>query len=175
MYLSMMISFIILLLALVLISIQDFHSRTMYWFLPIVVFIASVVDRISYDSFLSLGIVIALNWCFLVLQFIFVWLYFSIKHRRYLNIFDHYIGWGDVAFFFSVAPLFSLVNYFVFVLLSLFVALIGSAVITFFSSKYSKHIPLAGISACCLFVLLLTQLSVPQINLADDTYLFLLV
>jgi hypothetical protein len=86
------------------------------------------------------------SFLFLVLNFIVVTVYFSIKNKAYLNPFDKLIGWGDVLFFIALIPFFDFRAYLIFFVLSLLFSLLLFLVMKSIYSKY-KTVPLAGFMA----------------------------
>src|SRR5581483_4679297 len=105
-----------------------------------------------------------LNCSFILVQLVFVKLYFILKNRRNVPVIDTQIGSGDILFFFIAAIAFSTANFIVFYLISLLAALITTLV--FKGIKNARHfeIPLAGVmsilmSCCILYKLVNTSFS----------------
>jgi hypothetical protein len=85
-----------------------------------------------------------------------LFLYYSFKKNAFFNPIDSYIGLGDVLFFFSITPLFSLHGFVKFFVLSLLFSL--GVHFLFFKKNQKKHIPLAGYMAVFLLLVLFSEL-----------------
>jgi hypothetical protein len=99
-------------------------------------------------------------------------LYFILKHKKWINMTDQYIGWGDVLFMLAIVPLFSPLSYMLFYVTSLLMTII-LVLIAQLIHKRMTFIPLAGIQACCLIVLLLWHQCVAGILWTEDFLVFI--
>lgn len=99
---------------------------------------------------------ILLNLAFVFLLLILITIYFSIKKKQVVYLFDTYLGWGDVLFFMVLTVYVDLETYIVFTIVSLLVAILFSPIFFYLQGK-SKHIPLAGVQAICLIAVLLMK------------------
>ncbi len=146
----------LLLLPLGAIVYQDFKFRAigLGWLillcLLIVIRTANILEG-SLTAAYSLA-----NSTFVIIQVIFITVFYSLKNKRFINIGAAYLGWGDVLFFIAISPLFSPVNYVLFYVVSLTLTLclfVGIQVYT----RQPQLIPLAGCVAACLMTLLIGQ------------------
>ena len=153
-----------------LIAYQDFKDRLVSWYLfPLLFgFLAyKGIRHLLVVEFLEYAVV---NLAFLILQFAMGTIYVSIKQRQLVNITKQWIGWGDVLFLVALCVAFSPLNFFVFYLASL-IGVIGIALIQkVFTKNEEPLIPLAGIMAVFMVIILGLNLSVFPINLFDDSY-----
>jgi hypothetical protein len=152
---------------LALIAIQDFKDRSIYAWIPPLLFIAFFIR-----SFLVQGLDLTLSMTFInsaiiILQLAFLYFYFSIKNRKLYNIVDTQIGLGDIFFFFSIAPLFSVYNFLWFFTISLFFILITYLIILNKKSRYDK-IPLAGILSLFVVIALSVSFFKKKFELSND-------
>jgi hypothetical protein len=107
------------------------------------------------------------NLSFLLLQFVLLTLWFSIKEKKYTLITRSYLGSGDIAFWITLALFFSPVNFILFFLCSL----LGSLVLALTLSMNSgKKIPLAGFQAIFLCPVMLVIL-INKMSVRDDSFL----
>ena len=144
-------SFILFLLGIV--AFQDFKTRSVYWFVFPLLFISAVL--FNYEEYCSLLVKEFLfNQFFVIFQFALISIYFALKHKKMVNITHSYIGWGDILFLLSIAPLFCLSNYIIFYVFSLLFALIFYYIYFIFSNSPGS-IPLAGLQALFLICILL--------------------
>ena len=104
------------------VAYQDFKSRAIAWYLPILLLLLSVL------SYAINGVSTPTDWLlsviFLLSQFVLVYLYFSIKNRTLkLPFMDHLLGWGDVLFLLVMVPFFSFNKFVLYYSMSLVFAL----------------------------------------------------
>lgn len=145
-----------IILVLAFISFQDFKDRAVYWFLfPILIalFISEKIALLNYrivftDAFILTG--------FLLVQLFFLWLYFTIKAKRAVNITNGLLGWGDILFLFVTCFYFSPVSYIAFYILALIISICFAFLCRFIYKNVEVTIPLAGIQSLLLIVILLT-------------------
>tara|TARA_R110002050_G_scaffold137538_3_gene261157 strand:+ start:1558 stop:2037 length:480 start_codon:yes stop_codon:yes gene_type:complete len=135
----MVIIKIILIVALIMVFIQDRKDREVYWFLfPIIAFATGVL---LYNSMLPelFYITLIINLLFIIILFTVVFLYSKFKLRT--TITDTF-GLGDGLMFMALAFTFSSIS---FMILFVF-GLIFSLIIHVIFKKKSKHktVPLAG-------------------------------
>ncbi len=140
---------IVLSASLLLISYQDFKDRAVWWWLFPLVMIMGVGKGWSPDDyFISIGF----NLGFLLIQWLGLSLYFSVKHREWTNIIDRQLGLGDVLLLLGLATVFSPINFLLFYIVSIVFSLIIA--IAFGWHKQGKTIPLAGLQAICWIIVL---------------------
>jgi len=145
--------FISLLIALSALALEDFKHRTVrvFWF-PIVLMLAIcyAVYEIGFNAlYMNTGVILL----FLGVQTFFLLAYFIIKHRKWVDLTDQHIGWGDVLFLLVVVPLFSPFVYILFYVFSLLCTILFVLGYQLLRNRMT-FIPLAGIQAVCLICLL---------------------
>lgn len=94
------------------------------------------------------------NLSFVAIQLIGVSLYFSIKHKQWINITEHYLGLGDICFFLAITTLFSPAQFCCFFIGSLILILLVTG-IYHWSVQKIKTIPLAGAMSLCWLLYLI--------------------
>lgn len=105
----------------------------------------------------------ALNIGFIVLQLGMLSIYFSVKNKKWLNIADKYLGWGDILFFICIAFLFSPLNYVAFYIISLVFTILLVFLQKALKLSNNKEIPLAGIQSFLLIILLFLSILLGEI------------
>lgn len=163
---------IILFSLLLLIFIQDMKFRAVSWLAFPVLFAVGVWYSLSIQYnlnhvFTHLG----MNLLFLMVQFFVVSLYFSLKERRFVNILKAYLGLGDVLFLVSIAALFSPFNFILFYLISIVLVAAIHLLVSLFTQVNPK-IPLAGMQAIMLIVVLILCNFILDINTYQDDWLY---
>jgi hypothetical protein len=138
---------------LIIIACQDFKSRSVSLLFLVLFGISSLVHGVLINGFSVFPGFVGINLLILVFILTFVSLYFILKYRRLVFIFDTHIGWGDIVFFVTLSLLFSPVNFLSFFVFSLILSLLVAIVMRL--SKNSKNIPLAGLLATLLVPVLL--------------------
>ena len=113
--------------------------RLIHFVLPLLILVLGMVLNWNAISFIEQG----KSLLFLVLNFVVLSAYFSIKKRQWVNPFQKMMGLGDVLFLLGVIPLFSFRNYIIFFVMGMLFSLLLFLV---FKSKYQvdETIPLAG-------------------------------
>jgi hypothetical protein len=155
---------ILLMVLLIAIAWQDYKYRGVSWFifpllLSIAVFDLWICNKLAF--FLPL---LGINISFILMLLFSVTVYFSIKNRKAVNIADTYLGWGDILFFVLLGVMLSPLNFMLFLVTSLLLILILVSVYR----KIAQNIPLAGIQASLLFMVLLAREFGFDIDLLDD-------
>ena len=137
---------------------QDVKSREVSFILFPVLFllvtylitIVKPVEMIIADMLMIMG--------FIIVQLAVIVLYLLFRFGKLVNPFRGFIGSGDLLFWLAIAPLFSFVNFVLFFVLSLLLSAITfislKGLFTFGSTARAKLIPLAGMQAAFLLMLL---------------------
>jgi hypothetical protein len=147
---------IIAIIAALIIALQDFRSRTVSAFVLLLLFAALLASALYKRSAIEALSFAFINIALVVLQMGGLTLYFSLKNKELTNIFDSYIGWGDIALFLALAPVLAPLNFVLLFLGTTFIGLVGFILAKIIRPKISREIPLAGVMAlmlCMLFVL----------------------
>lgn len=149
------IFFFILISALFLIVVEDFRDRkiSLVWLIGISVS-AFFVQINAVRSFAGLAVNIFTNLSIIAIIYLCLFMYFSLKHKRLINLGNHYIGWGDFVFLITIAFLFSPINFLCFILSSLLFSLVYSFFAKLILSEKFKTIPLAGLQSLFLIIIL---------------------
>jgi hypothetical protein len=143
---------------------EDFSQRRIsWWWLP-VLFMLLLINGISSVSFAKIGTYFLLNISFLLLQFLLVSIYFSLKEKRMINIIDRYIGLGDILMFVVVCISFHPVIFILFYIATLLLTLLVYGIYTLLRSK-ALTIPLVSSTAIGLAFLLIMLMVFPYYNL----------
>lgn len=160
---------IAILLFLLVIMYEDFKNRTIHTFLPFLLFICLVA---KYYTSANLGNhiqTIGINIVFLIIQILLAMLFFTIKEKKMVNIFESYLGVGDILFLLSLSPAFSTINFIIFYTISL--AIIAILYLVAATTKWvnrNHQIPLAGLQAILFIVVLCTEFYSKQFRLGID-------
>ncbi|WP_295673718.1 hypothetical protein [uncultured Mucilaginibacter sp.] len=167
---------ILVLLVLLVVFFQDLKSRYVYWILfPALLILFFATSLLQHRSFSEILQPAAMNLSFLVMQFLLVSAYFSLKNRRWVNITAELLGWGDILLLLSIAFYFSVLNFLFFYIISLVVSVIAWLSWKLMSKGKNTQIPLAGFQAICLVVFLMSDWYWLHFNTADDTWLLNLI
>ncbi|HEY8782396.1 MAG TPA: hypothetical protein VIM16_12305 [Mucilaginibacter sp.] len=165
-----------ILVVLSLIFIQDIRSRSVYWVLfPILVALFILLHLLQHHSFAVTWQPVLINSTFLIIQFLIVSVYFSIKNKHWVNITDGHLGWGDILLLLSVAFYLSVLNFLLFYISSLIVSLVIWLLWQVLSKEKNKHIPLAGFQALIFTVFLAGDWWFKYFELTNDSWLHYLI
>lgn len=157
------------LIVLIIIAYQDFKYRAVYWICFPVLAVLLGIHKTIDNGFQSLLTESLFTVGFLLIQFLVLWLYFTIKYRKSINLTNGYLGWGDILFLLAVCFYLSPLNYVVFYVGSLMASIIYALANRLISKKDTLTIPLAGIQAL-LFALLLIIAHMMHLNFDQDSY-----
>lgn len=143
-----------LLFSLFAVLIQDLKFRRIHVFLPILIFILSILvfnRKGDLDAKIYLS-----NAVFFIIILGVLIVYMSLKNKKIINPFANYFGLGDLLFFLAVTPLFLTYNYILFFIISM----IFSIVMQLLFKKIMKDntVPLAGFSALLLSLIVIKDL-----------------
>lgn len=147
---------------------QDFKFRAVYWWLFPLLLMALAVVKVKESNWSSLGNDWLYNGLFLGVQILCLTLYFSIKERRWVNIFKAYFGLGDLLFLCCISVYFSFLNYILFYIVSLFAIILMTLLTQVTAKKTNPKIPLAGWQAMLLLVFLLADRYNGKIDFTTD-------
>jgi hypothetical protein len=164
----------LLIAALIPIAIEDFRFRkiSLYWLIAI----AGIAIFVQLNSTISKTEILTntlINFIIIIVNYVCITAYFSIKKMQRVNLTKQHLGLGDIAFLFSLAFLFSPLNFILFLVSSLLFTLLFIIILNiFFTQKYTT-IPLAGIQSCFLSFSLLFLFAVCKKWLVNDDSLIL--
>jgi|GEM_PF-355549 len=136
---------------------QDIRTFRIYWFFfPLLTLSWWLRDLIVlHERWVDIVQQSAIILGFLLLQWIMVSGYFSLRKGKWINLTLGFFGWGDVLFLVSISFGLSFVNFLVFYILSLIVILVGVAFMKRFYGFSWQWIPLAGLQSFLLAFLIL--------------------
>ena len=130
---------ITLVLFLALTFYQDWKYRAVHWFIfPILAVDALLIFFLREWDLQILG----LNLTFVITVVTLLFIYISVRERKWTNIFERHLGIGDVLFFLAVTPLFSSQNYILFFITGMMVSGLAHGILSLLKKRES--IPLAG-------------------------------
>lgn len=172
--LSIAFEFIIMGL-LLLICIQDFRERSVYAILFPILAIFLILFSSSKPSLSDYFTDSAINLIFLFSQGICLYIWLKVKHKSDDFTLMQYIGLGDAFFYLSIAFAFSWFNFMLFYSIGLIITLIVVGIQNVFSVRQWKNIPLAGIQAGWLIIVLIIKhiLQIPNLLYSDKLFLFI--
>lgn len=151
MWLGILIN-IILYAILIIVIIQDFKTRTIVWWSPILLLLIGIVIHYKHCSEFNIHYIL-INLTFFLIQLLGLTLYFSWKKKKWINITKEYFGLGDVLFLIPLCLLFTPINLIIFFVVSLIITLISSFIYLFINKKNLNFtIPFAGIIAICFLL-----------------------
>lgn len=158
-------------LALGIISWQDFRSRQIAWWLLPILAITLFLSSCTTNTIGEIGTRFSINIVFLCAQFLLVWIWFSVKEKKPSRLIDTQIGLGDVLFMICIALAFSPANFIVFYTIGMIVTLLVAIAVRSFNSALRREIPLAGALAIPLMALFAWRIFDPATNFYNDEWL----
>ncbi len=156
-----------ILIVLGFITYEDFKFRAVTWYLfPLLALIILIEDIVVYTTAMSLHVFV-INFLFIIVQLIAVTLYLSIKNKKWVWIWEQYLGLGDILFLLVLCLFFSPVNLVVFYISSLLLTVIAVLLLRKIYPSF-VIIPLAGLQSGCLAALIIIDLLVSTMNYKVD-------
>ncbi len=147
---------------------EDLRSRMVHWFwFPLLVTGFVVLRFFQGESLRAMTSSISVSMGFIAVQLLLVSLYFSFKSKRWINITDGMLGWGDVLLLVSLAFYFALPALVAFYISSLLIILVGWLIYQRIWQHPAKLIPLAGLQAIALLLLVTIQWTRPDWAMFD--------
>lgn len=147
---------------LLILFIQDVKHRVVSWVLFPVLLVLLAFGRwlggVDYQQFFYQSFA---NLLFLLVQLAAVNIYFSVKQRRWVNITDGMLGWGDILFLSTIAFYFPPHLFILFYLCSLLVVIIAWSLWKRFTDSSTEQIPLAGLQSLFLTLMIITGFFFP--------------
>lgn len=125
-----------------------------------------IFDRLSGVNSWTMIADAVWNLAFLLVQFMCLSFYFRVKYMRWTNLTREHIGWGDILFLLCLGFYLPPINYLFFYLLSLVGVLFVSVCIMVLRRGQWK-IPLAGLQAMLLAMVILTNVNGSGVDLND--------
>lgn len=142
---------------LLIISYQDYRFRAISWIPLILLWITFIIKGIYNEGLTLLLYSSGVSNLFVLIQFMMVTLYLLIKSRKLINIFKKHIGIGDVLFLHTITLYLTPYLFIIFYIVGLSISLIAVYLYRAISGKMMKTIPLAGMLATFLLILVAGQ------------------
>lgn len=104
---------------------QDFKDRAIWWFLPFALLLLQLLYAFYTGTFNSTDLIV--NYSAIAILLLTLWMYFSVRTRTLLNIFETHLGLGDVFMLFALAALLPPISYMLFIVVSSVFTLLSHA------------------------------------------------
>lgn len=139
----------LLIVSALAITYEDLRHRyvRIYWFVLLLTSIVAL--QLQRENHVLMMHNFCLNFGFMAVQIGLLHFYYFVKKRSWVWILDRYLGWGDVALWVCLLPVWSLFGFLAFMVCSLVFSLI---VYLIFIRNKNISVPLAGLQ--CLFFLI---------------------
>lgn len=155
---------------LAVIVYQDFRHKLLSSVIVLALLFLAFLNSVLLNGWSQALIFMGINLLLISLQLAGVMAYFSIKHKKVVNVVNTYLGSGDLWFYGILVCSFSPVNFVVFNLASCFITLIAYGFMGCFALK-NKPIPFAGCLALMMILVVLAS-QVWHVELYDDHLLY---
>ena len=143
-----------LIILFVFIAYQDFKDRAVYWWLYALVFVAFTISKIytgQYNYEFAL-----INGLFLILQYLLVIIYFSLKNRKMTWLLTDQFGLGDALLIFVLACFMNTSDFLFIYLVSLIASVIWVGY-KYLKEKQTPSVPLAGVMAIASLMIIVSN------------------
>lgn len=150
----LIVEWIILMFSLLCVVCQDFKTRMINVFFPLIIFCFS-----AHLLWKRIGVVfwdiVLVNTAFFLIIFSLLFIYISIKNKTLINPFKNYFGLGDFIFFICITPFFSGLHFLMYFVFSMIFSIFCH--LMFKSRLLEDSIPLAGCASLLLLLVLLSD------------------
>lgn len=171
MFIAAKTAFILLLL---LIAWQDFKARSIYWWLPVLVFAAAWVLSCHDEAAASILKDTLINCCVVILLLAVLALYVLIKYKTMRAFASERFGLGDILMLLSICPLTGPVNFILFMCVSNILMLCCELLKRISRPSRETTIPYAGYLGLFLIAWTLLTFCLPDINYHSDYTVYFL-
>lgn len=161
-----------IMICLGLICYQDMRYRAVYWICFPVLSILLLLFKYQYSGLYNALTESGYGFLFVAAQLLLLWLYFSVKNKKFINITRIYLGLGDILFLIAITFYLSPINYVLFYIGSLIVVLLYALTRQVLLKQGSQEIPLAGLQALLLCFVLIFSLINPSFKLYTDSWIY---
>ena len=162
---------ILLFIVLGIIVFQDMKFRAISWILIPALFIILIAKEFAFAHANDLIFNTLFNFSFVIIQFVLLTIYMSLKNRRLTNIINSYLGIGDLLFFLAITVAFSPLNFLLFFVISMTITLLFFIAYKIIKKNASPELPLAGGMAAVMLVLNVIAIVEPQLNYSNEIVL----
>jgi hypothetical protein len=147
----------------IIIFYQDLTYRAIsWWTLPLLFFSMLPYGFVSF-SYSELLKNAGINFFIVCFELLTVTIYFSIKHKKPVNIFKSYFGIGDALFFVMISPFFHPIYFVLNQIIGLTLILIGSLIYGVIKKDWDFKVPLAGFLALFIPISIIANYLFPSI------------
>ncbi len=160
-----------LFICLGIVAFQDFKYRGISWQLIPLLLAGFIGKALMENSGSILYTSILLNIGFVIFQLVLSTIIISILNKKVVNLYNTYIGLGDILFVAVLCTAFSTVNFIVFYILSSVLALISMVAGSKLMKKEIDPMPYAGAMSVILVVFAVINKIYPTINFYNDDFL----
>lgn len=130
--------------------VEDLRHRAVHWSLFAQAFLCFGVAGLLTLGRRTLLTELPVNLAFITLQFLGLFLYCSLRERRWVNPFRRHMGAGDLLFMLACAPLFPRHVFVLFMLSGIAFSLVGYGLLRTLLPKQPSTVPTAGLLALYL-------------------------
>ncbi|MFN8711807.1 MAG: hypothetical protein ACK5Z2_03060 [Bacteroidota bacterium] len=152
------------------IAVQDVRHRAFVWWLLPLLLAALLVLSLQQVTFQELWPSLLINFGFIGIQLLLLFLWFSLRERKWIKLIDTHIGLGDILLLTCLAAAFSPANFILFVVGGLIFSLCIVLVYRSINRKASPLIPLAALLAVPM-ALCVAAVPLFDINLHNDSWM----
>lgn len=158
-------------MTLALIFVQDMKARAVSWVLFPLLTVLFLVFRLSVQPSDVVLLSATNSVLFVVVQLFVLSVWFSLRERRWVNITHSLLGLGDVLFLLACCFLFPVWNFLLFYVMSLCIAVFYGII----RGRERQRIPLAGLQAMLLGIILCFDWCYLHIGLTEDSWILKLL
>ncbi|MBI5541218.1 MAG: prepilin peptidase [Bacteroidia bacterium] len=156
---------------LLITAYQDFKWREIHWIIIPFLAISLIFYSIQESTLIEVLNNSLINLSIVLIQFLFVTIWFSIKSKKLVNILRQHIGLGDWLFFVCLCLAFSPINFILFLVSAFILSLLIHLITLLILKTTEKTVPLAGLVATILLGVLIIESVFYPGKLQNDSYI----
>lgn len=161
---------ILLCIVLLIMAIQDFRFRAIHWVLFPVLLLLFIAERIILSNPLNYIPGTAINLLLIFIQGLVLYCFYKLQGKTAGYILSRIIGPGDVLFILIMAFAFGWTSFMFYYITGLLFALLAWLVIRHIASEREKLIPLAGLLAVYMMIIVVIDIVAPDYGRTGDMF-----
>lgn len=151
---------------------QDFRTRFISAWLLFALSILLIASEFFYTDTYSILRNVLINCILLGLQFLMLSGWISFRNRKWTGIINSHIGSGDIVLLLVLTPVFSPMNFCLFLTVGTLFTLIAHSIIRIVNPKVDAKFPFAGyLGLSVLIFSMLNIIGVNPVRLSDNNWL----
>lgn len=157
------------------IAYQDFKYRAIHWFLFLTLSAILIIDGVNSKPLNQYCLDVTFNIIIIIIQFVILLLFYSLRGRKFSSIINRLIGTGDIIFILILSLAYPWESFLFLYLAALIFSVIIWLIVKNLFHVHDDLIPFAGLMAVFCLIIFSTELFFPGFNRYNNGFLTLLL